>query len=78
MTALVPDFAERFPLSARTESAAPDITPDDDGSQGYLERSVRAQLKQAVGLLLNDVRAAVRSKTPSAPERLMPAVRHTM
>jgi AcrR family transcriptional regulator len=50
MAALVPDFAHRFPLSARVESTIPDEDPDNGG---YLERSARAQLKRAVRLLLS-------------------------
>jgi AcrR family transcriptional regulator len=54
MAELVPDFARRFPLSASTGSAV----PDDDPSQGYLERSARAQLKRTVRFLLEGATSA--------------------
>ncbi|MEN0071013.1 MAG: TetR/AcrR family transcriptional regulator C-terminal domain-containing protein [Propionicimonas sp.] len=52
MASLVPDFAERFPLSARIESAAPDEEPGGGPPGGYLERTARAQLRRTVRLLL--------------------------
>lgn len=59
MRELVPDFAQRFPLSARTDSSAEVEESGDSTSQGYLERAVRAQLRHAVRLL---IRGAVRSE----------------
>ncbi len=52
MVAIVPDFRERFPLSARVQPADADEGPDADPAQGYLERSARAQLNNAVRLIL--------------------------
>ncbi|MET0401041.1 MAG: TetR/AcrR family transcriptional regulator [Cystobacter sp.] len=55
MAKLVPDFAERFPLSARVTTAPPlkDCPPE----AGHLERSVRAQLAASVRMLLAGARA---------------------
>lgn len=58
MAGLVPDFAERFPLSARVQPAVSDGEPTNGSGQGYLERSARAQLEQAVHLVLAGATAA--------------------
>ncbi|MET1074889.1 MAG: TetR/AcrR family transcriptional regulator C-terminal domain-containing protein [Umezawaea sp.] len=57
MAESAPDFADRFPLSARSGSAVPDEDPDDDPSQGYVERAARAQLKRTVRFLLDGAKA---------------------
>lgn len=56
MVALDLDFVERFPLSTRIESAVPDRETEEGPSQGYLERTARAQLKQTVRLLMHGAR----------------------
>lgn len=57
MASLAPDFAERFPLSTRIESATPDEEPSDGPPAGYLERTAREQLKRTVRLLLRGATA---------------------
>lgn len=62
MAMLVPDFAERFPLSVGAASAAQHEDPDDGGVAGYLERTARAQLSRAVRLILDGATAPRRAE----------------